>query len=205
MPSPLSEAAQAKLRALTALEEEIGDCRRCKLAGGRTCLVFGVGAPDADVMFVGEGPGYDEDRCGEPFVGRAGRMLTRIIQNVLLLSRSDVYIGNVVKCRPPNNRNPEPDETACCLPLLLRQIEIIAPRIIVALGTPAARALIDEGASITRIRGRFFDRRGARVMATFHPAYLLRNPEAKRDVFEDMKKVRALMVELGIAGGDAAT
>ena len=196
MPEPLSERAKKKLAELTAIEDEIGDCARCGLGSGRTCLVFGAGNPDAEVMFVGEGPGYEEDKCGEPFVGRAGRMLTRIIENVLLLQRRDVYIANVVKCRPPNNRAPLPDETAACGGFLLRQIEVVRPRIIVALGAPATRALLEKDVRISKARGRFVEKFGAQIMPTFHPAYLLRRPEEKRKVYEDMLQARALLEKL---------
>ena len=179
---------------LAALRVEIGpDCTRCKLHTlGRRQVVFGVGNPNADLMFVGEGPGADEDIQGEPFVGRAGQLLTKIIE-AIDMTREDVYIANVIKCRPPNNRNPEPDEVQECEPFLFRQIEIIKPRVIVALGKFAAQCLLKTDAPITRIRGREFAYRDAVLIPTYHPAYLLRNPSAKRDVWEDMKKVRALL------------
>jgi DNA polymerase len=182
--------------ALTALREHIGDCTRCKLHGlGRRQIVFGVGNPSADLMFVGEAPGADEDMQGEPFVGRAGQLLTKIIQ-AIDLERADVYIANILKCRPPNNRNPEPDEVVTCSPFLNRQIDVIRPKVIVALGSFAAKALLQSDAPISRIRGRVFDYRGgAKLIPTFHPAFLLRSPERKRDVWEDMKKVRALLAE----------
>ena len=182
--------------ALGALKADIGpDCSRCKLhAQGRRQVVFGVGNPDADLMFVGEGPGADEDIQGEPFVGRAGQLLTKIIE-AIELTRGDVYIANVVKCRPPNNRNPEPDEVEQCEPFLFRQIEIIRPRVIVALGKFAAQCLLKTDAPITRIRGREFTYRDAVLIPTYHPAYLLRNPSAKRDVWEDMKRVRAILTQ----------
>jgi uracil-DNA glycosylase len=179
---------------LAELRADIGeDCRRCKLCDlGRTQIVFGVGNPRAQLMFVGEAPGGDEDVQGEPFVGRAGQLLTKIIE-AIGLSRSDVYIANVIKCRPPQNRNPEPDEVATCQPFLFRQIDAIKPRVIVALGTFAAQCLLKTSDPISRMRGRFFNYRGAQLMPTFHPAFLLRSPERKRDVWEDMKKVRALL------------
>jgi DNA polymerase len=180
---------------LEDLRAHIGDCQRCKLAGGRTTLVFGVGNPQADLMFVGEGPGYDEDIKGEPFVGRAGQLLTEIITKGMKLRREDVYIANVVKCRPPGNRNPEPDEIASCMPFLTRQIEIVKPRVIVALGTFAAQTLLAVRTPITRMRGTWHDYQGIKVMPTFHPAYLLRNPSDKRLVWDDIKKV---MSELGM-------
>ena len=181
---------------LGALREFIGDCTRCKLHTlGRKQVVFGVGNPSADLMFVGEAPGADEDLQGEPFVGRAGQLLTKIIE-AIGLTRADVYIANVIKCRPPGNRNPEPDEVATCEPFLAQQIDLIQPKVIVALGTFAAKALLKTDAPISRIRGRVFEYRGgAKLIPTFHPAFLLRSPERKRDVWEDMKKARALLNE----------
>ncbi len=171
---------------------EIGDCRRCKLSGGRTNIVFGAGSPRADLMFIGEGPGYDEDKQGLPFVGRAGKLLDQIIK-AMGFDREEVYIANVVKCRPPENRTPQPDEVSACTPFLYRQIEIIGPRVIVALGAPAARALLETEIGITKLRGTFREYRGIPVMPTFHPAYLLRNPAAKRSVWEDMQQVMSLL------------
>ena len=178
--------------ALQAIRDDLGDCRRCRLCEKRTNLVFGVGDPRARLMFIGEGPGADEDRQGEPFVGRAGQLLNRIIESIGL-TRSQVYIANVVKCRPPDNRTPLPDEAATCSPFLFRQIRAIAPRVIVCLGTPAAQTVLGTSATITRLRGAFHDLDGIRVMPTFHPAYLLRNPAAKKDVWEDMKQVMAAL------------
>ena len=169
-------------------------CTLCKLAAGRTQVVFGVGRADADLLFVGEGPGEQEDLRGEPFVGRAGQLLTKIIE-AIDLTRDDVYIANVIKCRPPENRNPEQDEVETCEPFLFQQIDIIKPKVIVALGTFAARALLRTLDPISRLRGRVYDYRGAKLIPTFHPAYLLRNPASKRDVWEDMKKVRSLLKE----------
>jgi uracil-DNA glycosylase len=178
---------------LTEIRADIGDCTRCKLHKlGRQQVVFGVGNPKAELMFVGEAPGRDEDIQGEPFVGRAGQLLTKIIE-AINLKREDVYIANVIKCRPPENRNPEPDEVATCEPFLFRQIDAIKPKVIVALGTFAAHALLKTDMSISRLRGRTYAYRGAQLIATFHPAYLLRSPERKRDTWEDMKKVRALL------------
>src|SRR5688572_7691562 len=179
---------------LDALRVEIGpDCRLCKLHTlGRKQVVFGVGNPNADLMFVGEAPGADEDIQGEPFVGRAGQLLTKIIE-AIELTREDVYIANVIKCRPPGNRNPEPDEVEQCEPFLFRQIDIIKPRVIVALGKFATQCLLKTDAPITRIRGREFTYRDAVLIPTYHPAYLLRNPSAKREVWEDMKRVRVLL------------
>jgi DNA polymerase len=183
-------------RTLVALREDLGDCTRCPLhALGRRQIVFGVGNPSADLMFVGEAPGADEDRQGEPFVGRAGQLLTKIIQ-AIDLQRSDVYIANVIKCRPPGNRNPEPVEVATCEPFLVRQIDIIHPKVIVALGTFAAHTLLGSDAPISRLRGRVHELAGGtKLVPTFHPAYLLRSPDRKRDVWEDMKIVRALLAE----------
>src|SRR5690349_12294002 len=183
---------------LEGLREHIGDCRRCKLAAHRTQLVFGVGNPHARLVFVGEAPGRDEDLRGEPFVGRAGQLLTEIITKGMKLRRDDVYIANVIKCRPPENRNPEPDEVASCEPFLLRQLELIGPEVIVALGKFAVQTLLRSKAPITQLRGRWHDYHGIRLMPTFHPAYLLRNPGDKRLVWEDIQKV---MKALGIAGG----
>jgi DNA polymerase len=179
--------------ALVAIREDIGDCTRCKLHRlGRRQVVFGVGHPQADLMFVGEAPGADEDVQGEPFVGRAGQLLTKIIE-AIGLSRGDVYIANVIKCRPPQNRNPEQDEVDTCEPFLFRQIDVIEPKVIVALGTFAARALLRTLDPISRLRGRVFEYRGAKLIPTFHPAYLLRNPASKREVWEDMKLVKKLI------------
>jgi DNA polymerase len=182
--------------ALAALRADIGDCTRCPLhAQGRQHVVFGVGNARADLMFVGEAPGADEDRQGEPFVGRAGQLLTKIIE-AINLRREDVYIANVLKCRPPGNRNPEPVEVATCEPFLREQIAIIQPKVIVALGTFAAHLLLATDAPISRLRGRIHHiGGGVRLVPTFHPAYLLRSPERKRDTWEDMKIVRALLAE----------
>ena len=179
--------------ALVGVREDLGDCTRCKLHGlGRRQIVFGVGDPDADLMFVGEAPGADEDVQGEPFVGRAGQLLTRIIE-AIGLRRQDVYIANLIKCRPPGNRNPEPDETEQCEPFLLRQIDMIKPKVIVALGKFAAQSLLRTTEPITRLRGREYTYRDAILMPTYHPAYLLRMPSAKRDVWADMQRVRAIL------------
>jgi uracil-DNA glycosylase family 4 len=179
--------------ALIAIREDIGDCTRCKLhALGRTQVVFGVGNPDADLMFVGEAPGADEDEQGIPFIGRAGQLLTKIIE-AIDLKRDDVYIANIIKCRPPQNRNPDPDEVASCEPFLFRQIDVIKPKVIVALGKYAAQTLLRLDTPISRLRGRVFDYRGAKLVPTFHPAYLLRNPSSKREVWEDMKLVKKLL------------
>jgi DNA polymerase len=185
--------SRSPAEALVAVRTEIGDCTRCKLhAMGRRQIVFGVGNPDADLMFVGEAPGADEDIQGIPFVGRAGQLLTKIIE-AIGLKREDVYIANVIKCRPPGNRNPEQDEVDTCEPFLFQQVDIIKPKVIVALGTFAARALLRTLDPISRLRGRIYDYRGAKLIPTFHPAYLLRNPASKREVWEDMKVVRRLL------------
>jgi DNA polymerase len=179
---------------LADIKADIGDdCRRCKLHKlGRRQIVFGVGNPEADLMFVGEAPGADEDEQGIPFVGRAGQLLTKIIE-AIGLTREDVYIANVIKCRPPQNRNPEQDEVDTCEPFLFRQIDTIKPKVIVALGTFAARALLRTLDPISRLRGRVYDYRGVKLIPTFHPAYLLRNPSSKREVWEDMKVARKLL------------
>ena len=188
-------AAGDPAAALDQLRAHIGPaCTRCKLGGlGRRQTVFGVGSPTAQLMFVGEAPGADEDLQGEPFVGKAGQLLTKIIE-AIGLARSDVYIANVLKCRPPGNRAPEPDEVATCEPFLFTQIDTIRPRVIVALGAHAAHALLKVDTPISRIRGVVHEfRHGIKLIPTFHPAFLLRSPDRKRDVWEDMKKVRALL------------
>lgn len=177
---------------LAALREEIGDCRRCGLWTGRTHLVFGVGDPDAEVMFVGEAPGSDEDRQGEPFVGRAGQLLTKIIE-AMGLARERVYIANIIKCRPPENRNPLPSEIGACSGFLRAQVEIISPRAIVALGSFSSQTLLGTDEKISRLRGRFHPYQGIPLMPTYHPAYLLRNPNEKKQVWEDVQKVMALL------------
>jgi uracil-DNA glycosylase family 4 len=183
------DAAVYEAKSLEELRAAIGDCRRCKLWSGRTHLVFGVGNPNAEVMFVGEGPGRDEDLKGEPFVGRAGQLLTDIITKGMGLRREDVYIANVVKCRPPENRNPEPDEVESCEPFLKKQIDLVRPKIVVALGKFAVQCLLQSKQPISRLRGNWHDYHGVKLMPTFHPAYLLRNPGEKKLVWEDIKKV----------------
>ena len=181
------------IAALRLIREDLGDCTRCKLhQQGRKQIVFGVGNPNAELMFIGEAPGADEDIQGEPFVGRAGQLLTKIIE-AIGLKREDVYIANVIKCRPPGNRNPEPDEVEQCEPFLFRQIDTVKPKVIVALGKFAAQCLLRTNDPITRIRGREFKYRDAILIPTYHPAYLLRTPSAKREVWEDMKRVRAIL------------
>jgi uracil-DNA glycosylase len=189
------DAAVFAAQSLQDLKSAIGDCRRCKLWPGRTHLVFGTGNAKAAVMFVGEGPGRDEDLQGEPFVGRAGQLLTDIITKGMNLRREDVYIANVIKCRPPENRNPEPDEIESCEPFLRRQIDLVKPKIIVALGKFAVQTLLQTKVPIMRLRGTWHNYHGIKLMPTLHPAYLLRNPGDKRLVWEDVKKV---LKELGL-------
>ena len=177
---------------LAALRDEIGDCTRCKLCHGRTNIVFGVGDPRAKLMFVGEGPGADEDAQGEPFVGRAGQKLNEMIQ-AIGLERKDVYIANVVKCRPPENRTPEPDEVRACAPFLERQLAVLRPRLVCTLGLPATRALLPEVRSISAVRGREFKLGSTPLVPTFHPAYLLRNPAAKPQAWDDLKLIARLI------------
>jgi DNA polymerase len=177
---------------LADIRTDLGDCTRCGLCESRTHIVFGEGSPNAQVMFVGEGPGFDEDKCGQPFVGAAGQLLTKIIA-AMGLTRETVYIGNIVKCRPPNNRNPEPEEIRQCLPFLKRQVAAINPRVICALGSVAARALLATETPISRLRGRFYEVMGIPVMPTFHPAFLLRNPEKKREVWEDVQQIMRML------------
>lgn len=178
---------------LQAIREDIGDCTRCKLSTlGRRQVVFGVGNPDADLMFVGEAPGADEDVQGVPFVGRAGQLLTKMIE-AMGFARDEVYIANVVKCRPPENRNPEPDEIERCEPFLFRQIESVRPKVIIALGAFAAKTLLRTQDPISRLRGRIFDYHGAQLVPTFHPSFLLRSPGQKKYAWEDLKKALALM------------
>lgn len=186
---------EEKAKALEQLNKsEVLNCTKCRLCQSRTQTVFGVGNPHARLMFVGEGPGRDEDAQGEPFVGRAGQLLNKII-TAMGLKRSDVYIGNIVKCRPPNNRQPAPDEMQTCLPYLRRQIEIIGPKIIVCLGATAVQGLLQTEEKISRLRGTFIDWDGITVMPTYHPAFLLRNPDMKKPVWEDMKKVMQRLTE----------
>ena len=177
---------------LPRIREDIGDCTRCKLHKGRTKIVFGTGNPNADLMFVGEGPGRDEDLSGEPFVGRAGKLLTDMIK-AMGLQREDVYIANVVKCRPPENRLPEKDEITTCSPFLMRQIDAIKPKVICTLGSCSAQTLLQTAQGISKLRGEWFDFRGAKLMPTYHPAYLLRNPAAKPEVWKDLQKVMAVL------------
>jgi uracil-DNA glycosylase family 4 len=177
---------------LERIREDIGDCTRCRLHKGRTKIVFGVGNPKAELVFVGEGPGHDEDIQGEPFVGRAGKLLTQMIE-AMSLRRQDVYICNVVKCRPPDNRLPEKDEIATCSPFLMRQLSVIQPKVICCLGACAAQTLLATNQGISRFRGEWFDFRGSKLISTYHPAYLLRNPNAKGEVWKDLQKVMAVL------------
>ena len=181
-----------------AIRDELGDCQRCKLAGKRTNIVFGVGDPDAPLVFVGEAPGADEDRTGEPFVGAAGQLLTKMIE-AMGLGRGDVYICNILKCRPPGNRNPEPDEIAECEPFLKKQLAAIRPRMIVALGKFAAQCLLRSDAPISKLRGAWKAYEGIPLMPTYHPAFLLRTPSAKREVWADLQEVIRELDRLGIA------
>ncbi len=183
-----------KIEALGKLEEQVNRCAQCELCKNRTNVVFGVGNPDADLMFVGEAPGYYEDVQGEPFVGKAGQLLTKIIESIGM-KRGDVYIANILKCRPPDNRNPNANEIVMCSPHLIRQIEIIRPKIICALGTFAAQRLLDTKETIGKLRGRFFEYQSTKFLATYHPAYLLRNPADKKKVWADIKKVRDFLKE----------
>ncbi|MRR06036.1 MAG: uracil-DNA glycosylase [Deltaproteobacteria bacterium] len=171
---------------------ELRDCHRCSLGDTRTNLVFGVGNEQAEIVFVGEAPGRDEDLNGEPFVGEAGQLLTKIIL-AMGFAREDVYICNVLKCRPPNNRNPLPKEIEACEPFLLRQLQAISPKVIVALGTFAAQTLLHTRAPISQLRGRIHDYHGIPLMPTFHPAFLLRSPAKKREVWDDMKEVLKML------------
>ena len=173
------------------MRDDLGDCTRCGLHQGRSHIVFGAGNPHADIVFVGEGPGYYEDKQGVPFVGKAGELLDRIITNVLRLDRQDVYICNVLKCRPPNNRDPEPQEIARCSPFLHRQLAAIAPKVVVGLGRFAVNNLLGTAGSLGRARGTVHPLRSGVLVATYHPAYLLRNPEDKGKTMQDMKLVRS--------------
>jgi len=186
-----------QVESLEKIRKDIGECDRCRLSKNRRNIVFGSGNPHASLMFVGEGPGYEEDIQGEPFVGAAGQLLTRIIK-AIKLSREQVYICNVVKCRPPDNRTPTADEIMACLPFLQRQIRAIQPRFLCTLGTIATKSLLQIDEPISVLRGKFYDLGQIKVIPTYHPAYLLRNPERKRDVWEDMKK---LMNAMGIDTG----
>jgi DNA polymerase len=195
--APKAPSPPVSVRREERLEEirsDLGECTRCRLHEKRTHIVFGVGNPKARLMFIGEGPGHEEDRQGLPFVGAAGQLLTKII-HAINLGREDVYIANVVKCRPPNNREPEPDEVESCRPFLDRQIDAVGPKVICALGRVSALNLLRSDEGISRLRGRVFPYRGAKLVPTYHPAFLLRNPAKKRECWEDMKLVRRLLDE----------
>ena len=192
-PATSEQRPAALVLNLIEIREEIGDCTRCKLhTQGRKQIVFGVGNPNADLMFVGEAPGADEDVQGEPFVGRAGQLLTKMIE-AMGFKRDEVYIANVIKCRPPQNRNPDPDEVESCEPFLFKQIETIQPKVIVALGSFAAKTLLKTQDPISRLRGRVYTYRGARLIPTFHPSFLLRSPNQKKYAWEDLKLALAEM------------
>jgi DNA polymerase len=188
----IPEVTPSQILTLADVRKELGDCKRCKLHRTRRTIVFGEGNVRATLMFIGEGPGYDEDVQGRPFVGKAGQLLTKIIESINL-SREEVYIANVIKCRPPQNRNPDPDEIKSCNPFLMKQIRVIHPKIICALGTFSAQTLLKTDAKISALRGKVFDLEDIRVIPTYHPAFLLRNPERKREVWEDMKKIAELI------------
>jgi uracil-DNA glycosylase family 4 len=194
VPSLFESMAKVSGDTLQTIREDLGECTRCKLHKTRHKIVFGDGNPRAQLVFVGEGPGHDEDLQGLPFVGRAGKLLTQMIE-AMGLERKDVYICNVVKCRPPENRQPEKDEVAQCSPFLMRQIDAIAPKVIVCLGSTAAQTVLETTRGISQFRGQWLEFRGRKLMATYHPAYLLRNPAAKSEVWKDLQKV---MAELGL-------
>ncbi len=194
-PPAAPNANETSIETLDDIRRDLGECQRCKLWSTRTNIVFGEGSPQAQLMFVGEGPGADEDASGRPFIGRAGQLLTKMIE-AIDLKRDDVYIANVVKSRPPENRTPEADEIKACRPFLWRQIAVIKPKLIVTLGNPATQLLLETKIGITQLRGKLqnYDRvSGVKVMPTFHPAYLLRSPDKKREAWEDLKKVRAFL------------
>jgi DNA polymerase len=192
-PPSLFEASERVVGdTLEHISSDLGECTRCKLHRQRHKIVFGAGNPRAELVFVGEGPGHDEDMQGLPFVGRAGKLLTQMIE-AMGLSREDVYIANIVKCRPPENRQPQEDEVATCMPFLMRQLDAIQPKVVVCLGSTAAQSLLGTKKSISAFRGQWFDFRGAKLISTYHPAYLLRNPNAKPDVWVDLKKAMAVL------------
>lgn len=193
--APLAPEQQVADDSLEKIRTDLGDCQRCKLWTTRTNIVFGEGNAKAELMFVGEAPGADEDASGRPFVGRAGQLLTKMIE-AINFKREDVYIANILKSRPPDNRNPEADETKACIPFLFRQIAAIRPKLIVTLGNPATQGLLETKVGITKLRGEFQDYPrfpGIKVLPTFHPAYLLRSPDKKREAWEDLKKVKAFL------------
>jgi len=194
LPSLFDPTQKIEGDSLERIREDIGDCKRCRLCEARNKIVFGDGSPTTQLVFVGEGPGHDEDMQGLPFVGRAGKLLTQMIE-AMGLRREDVYICNIVKCRPPGNRQPERDEVATCSPFLDRQLAVIRPKVLVCLGNVAAQTLLGTNKSISQFRGQWFDFRGSKLLATYHPAFLLRTPSAKSEVWTDLKKV---MAELGL-------
>ncbi|HUS64728.1 MAG TPA: uracil-DNA glycosylase [Kofleriaceae bacterium] len=197
-PIAIAKAPQAPVGGgLAVVREHLGECTRCKLSETRKTIVFGVGADETALMFVGEAPGAEEDKRGEPFVGAAGQLLDKMIA-AMGWSRDSVYIANVLKCRPPGNRDPQEDEVSQCFPFLVRQIEAVKPQIIVALGKPATHALLSSTAPISALRGRFHEFRGVKVMPTFHPAFLLRDPSRKRDAWSDLKQVIDELDRLGV-------
>ena len=193
--SGLFSLSESERESLESIRADLGDCRRCKLCSGRTNIVFGSGTSHARLVFVGEGPGADEDAQGLPFVGAAGQLLTKIIE-AIQLTRDQVYICNIVKCRPPSNRTPEEDEIAACSPFMFRQVESIRPKVICCLGAVAAQTVLGTKTAVGKLRGHFHDLRGIQVMPTWHPAYLLRNPAAKRDVWDDIRKIKTLLDEV---------
>lgn len=195
-PSLFDAAEKTVNDTLLRIREDLGECTRCRLHKNRHSIVFGDGNPKAELVFIGEGPGADEDAQGLPFVGRAGKLLTQMIE-AMGLQRNDVYICNVVKCRPPENRLPEEDEVKTCSPFLFRQLDVIAPKVIVCLGAVAAKTLLQTNRGISQFRGQWLEYRGSKLMATYHPAYLLRNPNAKGEVWKDLQKVMAV---LGLSG-----
>lgn len=195
-PSLFSEFEASPSLTLEGIRDEIGECRRCKLCSTRKNIVFGTGNPKASLLFVGEAPGEDEDLQGKPFVGRAGQLLTKMI-NAMGFDREEVFIANIIKCRPPGNRNPQPDEIAACQPFLFKQIQAIRPKIICALGTFSAQTLLSSQKRISDLRGRFHDLHGIKVLPTFHPAYLLRNPNEKKRVWEDLQKIMEELKKMG--------
>lgn len=193
---PATSTTPDPATALRLIREDLGDCTRCRLHKlGRKQIVFGVGSPRAELMFIGEAPGADEDEQGEPFVGRAGQLLNNMITKGMGLRREDVYIANIIKCRPPNNRTPERDECETCSPFLMRQIEVIRPKVIVALGSVAAKTLLAINASMSELRGRWYEFRGTKLAVTYHPAFLLRDPRQKKEAWKDLQMV---MQELGL-------
>jgi DNA polymerase len=193
-PYGMANRSPSEPQRLEEIRNELGDCRRCKLHRTRRTIVFGEGNEKAKLMLIGEGPGNEEDVQGRPFVGKAGQLLTKILQSIDI-EREEVYIANIIKCRPPQNRNPEPDEIENCFPFLLKQIQAIGPRMICALGTFSAQTLLKTDVKITTLRGKVYDFSGIQLFPTYHPAYLLRNPEKKREVWEDMKQIAKALAE----------